>query len=149
MLQDNVVDRYLDEILNEGNFEHADDILAPGFVFYGPSTKAGLDTQGFMRFIEELRAAFSNKHFVEMDRLVDGNRVAIRFRMTGTHDGTYQGCPPMGASIDVEGCDLIYLENGKISELRAYFDLMAIMQRVLIPPPIRMFGELLEQLWPR
>ena len=43
---------------------------------------------------------------------------------------------------------MIRFENGKITEVRAYFDVLAILQRSLVPPPVRMFGELLGKLWP-
>lgn len=143
-----VIDRYFSEVLNRGDFARAGEILWSGFVFYGPSTTAGLNSQEFIRYIEEIRSAFSNKQFTELERIVEGNRVAIRFRMTGTQDGVFHGLPPSGASIDVEGCDLIMLRDGKIAEVRAYFDLMAVVERILIPPPVRALGELMGQLWP-
>ena len=142
-----VVDRYFSELLNRGDFTKAEEILWPGFIFYGPSTPAGLDTRAFIHYIEEIRAAFSNKHFRELERIVEGNRVVIRFQMTGIQDGAFCGWPASGASIDVEGCDLIMLRDGKIAEVRAYFDLMSVIQRILIPPPVRAFGELMEHIW--
>lgn len=144
-----LIDRYFSELLNQGDFAKAHEILSPDFVFYGPSTTAGLGCQEFIRYIEEMRAAFSNKRFTELDRITQGNRVAIRFRMTGTQNGPFFGLPPSGISIDVEGCDLIVVKADKISEVRAYFDLMAIIQKFLMPPPFRIFGELMEHLWPR
>ena len=148
MINENtLLDRYFYELLNNGDFSRAHEILAPLFVFYGPTTTGGLDSRGFKRFIEELRAAFSNKQFVELDRIEAGNRAVIRFRMTGTQDGAYHGIPPIGISVDVEGCDMIRLEHGKITEVRAYFDVLAILQRSLVPAPVRMFGEVLGKLW--
>lgn len=87
--------------------------------------------------------AFSNKHFVELDRISEGNRVALRFRMTGTQDGYFHGIPPLGVVIDVEGCDLIYMHNGRILEVRAFFDLAQIIREFLIPPPVRFIQRLL------
>ena len=143
------VDRYFLELLNNGDYAKADEILSPEFVFYGPSSRQGLDNQGFIRFISEMRNAFPNKRFTELDRIADGNRVALRFRMTGTHEGSYLGVPPMGGNIDVEGCDLIRISDGRITEIRTYFDLMAVIQRVITPPPLRIFGEVLQHFWPR
>jgi steroid delta-isomerase-like uncharacterized protein len=144
-----LVDRYFSELLNDGDFARAHEILAPGFLFYGPSTRDGLDSEGFMRFVAETRAAFSNKHFAELDRIVDGNRVALRFRMTGMQDGSFHGIPPMGGMINVEGFDLIYINQGKITEVHAYFDLMTVVQQILTPAPVRMFGEIIGRFWPR
>jgi steroid delta-isomerase-like uncharacterized protein len=145
----NLVDRYLSEILNAGDFSAANQILAPNFVFYGPSTPQGLDSDGFMRFIKETRAAFSNKRFTELDRIVEGDRVALRFKMTGTQDGTFRGMPPTGAMIDAEGCDVIYIYQDRITEVRAYYDLMAVVQKLLTPLPVRVFGGFIESLLSR
>lgn len=144
-----LIDRYFSELLNKGDFAKAHEILAPDFVFYSPSTTGGLSSEGFHRYIKEMKAAFSNKHFIELDRIAEGDRVASRFRMIGTQDGSYLGLPPLGVQIDVEGCDLISIRSGKIVEVRAYFDLMAIIQKFLVPPPIRTIGEFMGHLWPR
>jgi steroid delta-isomerase-like uncharacterized protein len=144
-----LVDRYLSELLNAGDFSGSHEVLAPSFKFYGPSTRGGLDTEGFMRFIAETRAAFSNKRFMELDRIVQGDRVALRFRMTGTHDGVFHGIPPTGTTIDVEGCDVVYLFEGRITEVRAYFDLMPIVQSLLVPLPVKIMGGLLNSLLTR
>jgi predicted ester cyclase len=143
------VDRYLSELLNAADFSARDEILAPNFKFYGPSARGGLDAEGFMRFIAETRAAFSNKRFTELDRIVEGDRVALRFRMTGTHDGGFHGIPPTGATIDVEGCDVVYILGDKITVVRAYFDLLPIVQNLLVPLPMRIVGGLLGSLLPR
>jgi steroid delta-isomerase-like uncharacterized protein len=144
-----LVDRYLSELLNNGDFAGAAEILAPNFTFYGPSTRQGLDSAGFMRFIRETRAAFSNKRFTEIDRIVEGDRVALRFRMTGTQDGMFHGIPPTGAAIDVEGCDVLYILDDRIAEVRAYFDLMPVVQQLLTPLPFRIVEGLLGTLLPR
>jgi steroid delta-isomerase-like uncharacterized protein len=145
----NLVDRYLSELLNAGDFSAAHEILAPNFKFYGPSTRLGLDAGSFMRFIAETRAAFSDKRFTELDRIVEGNRVALRFQMTGTHNGGFHGIPPTGATIDVEGCDVVYIVGDKIAEVHAYFDLMPIVKNLLVPLPMRIVGGLLGSLLPR
>lgn len=145
----NLVDRYLSELLNAGDFSTAHEILAPNFRFYGPSTRSGLDAGAFMRFIAETRAAFSNKRFIELDRIVDVDRVALRFRMIGTHDGVFHGIPPTGAMIDVEGCDVVYILGDRIAEVRAYFDLMPIVQNLLVPLPMKIVGGLLGSILPR
>jgi predicted ester cyclase len=144
-----LLDRYLDEILNHGDFTNAGDILGERFIFYGPGNTIGLDSAAFVRYIQEMRAAFSHKEFTELDRIVSGDRAAVRFRMTGLQDGPYRGLPPLGGAIDVEGCDLVRVSEGKIAEVRAYFDLMAVMSRLLIPSPLRVFGQFMEQVWSR
>jgi steroid delta-isomerase-like uncharacterized protein len=138
-----LIDRYLEEILNRADFSRADEILSPDFFFRGPSYPEGLDRAGLRRFLEETRAAFSDKHFTELERISEGARTALRFRMTGTQDGFFQGVPPVGAEIDVEGCDFIYIRESRIAEVRAYFDLTAIIKEFLIPPPMRFIRQMI------
>ena len=144
-----LIDRYFLDLLNRGDFSKVDEVLARDFLFQGAGMTTELDRNGFIRYVEELRSAFSNKRFFELDRIVEGNRAAVRFRMTGTQDGPLQGIPPLGVSIDVEGCDLILIRAGKIAEVRAYFDLMAVIQKFLVPPQMKVFGDLVANLWPR
>jgi predicted ester cyclase len=141
-----LVDRYLAEILNRVDFSRADEILAPDFVFRSPSHPEGLNRTGLRIFLEEIHAAFSNKHFTELERISDETRVAFRFRMTGKQDGTLQGIPPLGVELDEEGCDLIYIRQYRIAEVRAYFDLLAIVQKFLIPAPVRLIQQILQGL---
>jgi steroid delta-isomerase-like uncharacterized protein len=143
----NLVDRYLSELLNAGDFTRATEILTPDFVFFGPSNPQGLDAEGFRLFIKETRAAFSNKQFVELDRIEGPDRFALRFRMTGTQDGTFHGVPATGAIIDTEGCDVIYTRGDRIREVHAYFDLAGTIQRILMPLPAKIIGGLIGTLF--
>jgi steroid delta-isomerase-like uncharacterized protein len=125
-----LIDRYFKELLNDADFGKAREIVTPDFIFYGPSAPQGRTLQGLAQFISELKTGFSDKHFEEIERIVDGDRIASRFRMTGTHDGIFHGIPPTERLSDVEGCDIFYIRNDKIAEVRAYFDFMVLLRQV-------------------
>jgi predicted ester cyclase len=134
-----LLDRYFGELLNGGDFSAAaaaPEILAPGFRFYGPTYPEGRDAAGLHEFLSLLRRGFSDKRFVELDRLVAGDRAAVRFRMTGTHDGLFQGVPPTRRATVVEGCDLFRLspDHDRILEVRAYFDLLTLLSQLGVIP---------------
>ncbi len=131
---DALVGRYFGELLNAGDFSRASEILAPGFVFYGPTAPAGLDTRGFEAFVDSLHQGFSDKFFVEIERLGLGDRMVSRFRMTGTHDGTFEGIAATGRGTDVEGCDVFYFAGGRIAVARAYFDLLGLLAQIGAAP---------------
>lgn len=131
-----LVDRYFAALLNEGNFAAAEEILAPHFTFYGPTGPAGRDRQAFAAFIQELRTAFPDKHFAELERIEAGDCIVSRFRMTGTQRGLYRRIPPTGRTIDIEGCDLFYFQDGKIVKVRAYFDLLMMLTQLGVFPGV-------------
>lgn len=124
-----LVERYFD-VLNSGDFTTAREIVAPDFMFYGPSAPQGRTLQGLAQFMGQLRAGFSDKHFEVIERIAEGDKVASRFRMTGTHDGIFHGIPPTGKFTEVDGCDLFYFRDGKIAKVRSYFDFMVLLRQL-------------------
>ena len=53
-------------------------------------------------------------------------RIAIGFRITGTHTGDIPGLPASGGAIDVEGTAFLTLSGGKITEVWTVFDALAL-----------------------
>ena len=49
---------------------------------------------------------------------------------TGTHQNDFQGIPPTGKAIDLEGYVLDRFVDGKIVEHRAMFDTMTLLQQL-------------------
>jgi steroid delta-isomerase-like uncharacterized protein len=130
MSPDAVVERYFAELLNAGDFSRAAELLTPDFAFHGPSSPGGLDAAGFEAFVHDLRRAFPDKRFAEIERVAEGDRIASRFRMTGTHQQSYLGLPPTRRRIDIEGCDLLYLQDGRLREVRSYFDTTTMLRQL-------------------
>jgi steroid delta-isomerase-like uncharacterized protein len=137
-----IVERYFTEMLNAADFTIAADILTADFLFYGPLTPEGVDTDGLRDFTLMLRAAFPDKHFTVLESFKGKDAAAIfcRFRMTGTHKGFFQGVPPTGKSIDVEGAELFTIQDGRIAQARAYFDLITIMTQIGMMPRMTLSG---------
>lgn len=135
-----LLERYFAELLNQGRFESAEEILCSGFVFYGPLADQGLTIEGLKDFTTALRIAFPDKKFARLDQVREDDSVACRFRMTGTHRGPFQGIPPTGKAISIEGVDFFYLRQNKIAVVRAYFDLMTILVQVGVIPKLS-FGQ--------
>lgn len=90
--------------------------------------------------IEGLRALFAAfpdiKSEVE-DVIAEGDRVAIRSRMTGTHTGEFMGVPATGKTVSAEGIDIVRMnEEGKGVEHWGLMDQASMMVQLgLMPPP--------------
>ena len=91
--------RTYEELLNGGNLSVADDLVSAEFLNHeappgrdrGPESVRGLATM--------LRTAFPDLHF-EIEALVaEGDTVAGRLTMSGTHEGPLMGTPPTGRSV--------------------------------------------------
>ena len=54
------------------------------------------------------------------------HRIAIEFRITGTHTGDTPELPASGGTIDVKGTAFLALSGGKITEVQTVFDTLAL-----------------------
>jgi predicted ester cyclase len=50
------------------------------------------------------------------DLLEEGNKISLRFLLTGTHRGQFLNLPPTGRSISVPGMTIVQFQNGKCVE---------------------------------
>jgi predicted ester cyclase len=104
-------ERFNDASNREGFFEAYDD----GVVLHGyPAELQGMD--GLRAFHLALWEAFPDARLVVEDLLVDGDRAALRYRLSGTHRGLYLGIAPTGLSFDVEGMTLLRIAGGRVVE---------------------------------
>jgi steroid delta-isomerase-like uncharacterized protein len=78
-----------------------------------------------------LFAAFSDFRLERLTLLIDGPRHSDRWVMSGTHDGEFQGIPPTGRAIRVEGATFTVLrEDGFVSEDIHHTDYYSVFQQL-------------------
>jgi steroid delta-isomerase-like uncharacterized protein len=71
-----------------------------------------------------------------------GERVTVRWRMTGTFSGaTYLGIEPTGRSLDLRGMDLIDVEDGKVAGNNIYYDQLTFARQIGMLPPEDSFAD--------
>jgi SnoaL-like polyketide cyclase len=99
-------------------FEEADrgrtpvELCAPGFTAQFPGPPA-MDLEGFDQFEAMIRSAFSNiEHPIE-DMVGEGDEVAVRLRMEGTHTGDFMGVPASGKRFSVEGTAFLRIAGAR------------------------------------
>ena len=78
---------------------------------------AGLQGRdGLHAFHEALWEAFPDAQLTVEDLVVEADRVALRYRLQGTHSGNYLGVAPTGLAFDVEGLTLLRVADGRVVE---------------------------------
>lgn len=118
-----VVRRFYEQVLNQNRPEVAREIVAADFVVHGgvpggaPSGPRALAGIG-----ERLRAGFDNSTFEIDDLVAEGDRVAVRWTMRGTHTGEYFGIPPTGAGVALHAIVIFRVVEGRLAELWPLID---------------------------
>jgi predicted ester cyclase len=75
---------------------------------------------------------------IEVDSMVaEGDQVAVHWHAAGTFDGSqkFQGLVPNGRRVELEGLDLLTVEEGKIVSNHAYTNGMEFARQVGTLPP--------------
>jgi steroid delta-isomerase-like uncharacterized protein len=98
---------------------------------------------GLREFFGSMFRAFPDFKMEVADMVAYGNKAAVRWQATGTFRGAerFQGLKATGASISIEGLDLLTIEDGKIVENRAYTDASELARQLGAMPPQGSVGE--------
>jgi len=81
---------------------------------------------------------------IEVDSMVaEGDQVAVHWHAAGTFDGSqkFQGLVPNGRRVELEGLDLLTVEDGLIVENHAYTNAMDTARKLGALPPQQSIGE--------
>jgi steroid delta-isomerase-like uncharacterized protein len=126
-----VVQRFVEECWNQGNLNKASELLADQVRFHDPvfpNLNPGI--QNIKNHIEGCRRAFPDLKFTIDDTIAERNEVVHHWSARGTHKGQFLGMQPTNRKVTVTGTSIYRLENGKIAEGHANWNLASMMQQL-------------------
>ncbi len=122
--------RYIEQVLNEGNLNVLDELASPNYRRYLSPTAAPLTREVQKQRLAGLRAAFPDIHLTIEDMIAEGDRIAIRMTLRGTHRGTLLGIAPTGKPVMASAFDVIRIEDGKFVEHWGGPDMLNVLQQL-------------------
>jgi steroid delta-isomerase-like uncharacterized protein len=129
--------RTFEEVFNQGNLALVDELVAPDFLNH--EVPPGMNNRGpesTRQVVTMLRTAFPDLHFTIEDMVAEGDTVAGRVTMSGTHLGPFQGIAPTGRSFQQAHMHFVRFRDGKAIEHRAVRDDLGMMRQLgVIPVP--------------
>ncbi len=125
-----VVNRFVEEVINQGRLEQADELVVADFVELDPLPGQQPGREGLKEVICQMRAAFPDIHWVLSEQVAEGEKVVSRFTWCGTHRGTFFGVPATGKSINVKGVVIDRIVEGKMVDSRILMDGLSMMQQL-------------------
>ncbi|HUG36118.1 MAG TPA: ester cyclase [Candidatus Limnocylindrales bacterium] len=91
----------------------------------------------FKQWFSQLFSAFPDFRFEVLSIAASKENAAVRWKATGTFNGTarFEGMTPNGAWIEVEGCDMMTIKDGKIVENHGYMNATDVARQLGAMPP--------------
>ena len=132
--------RIIEEIYNQGNLDQIDELYAEEMVREIVPMAPITGRAAMRQYVQELRTAYPDLHIEIEQLLADGDRTAITFVMTGTHQGQSPTVPvpPTGKRVSVRGAIIGHYQDGRGVRETAYHDNLGLMQQLgVIPGPPR------------
>ncbi len=62
--------------------------------------------------------------------VAEGDKVAVRLNVTGTHKGEFRGIPPSGRKLSLDEMAFLTIIDGRITEGWITSDTMSFMQQI-------------------
>jgi steroid delta-isomerase-like uncharacterized protein len=122
--------RWFGEVISEGNLDVMDELCKPDYVEHDPFPGTSADLAGLKDGIKQVRAAFPDIQATADDIVVEGDRVAVRSTMRGTHEGDFMGIPASGKKIEVSNYDFVRMEGDQAAEHWGVIDTPALMEQI-------------------
>ena len=130
-----VVRRFIEEVLAGGDVAALAELTAPDCAEHTASPGGWPGEGTVARYMVTWRAAFPDLAITVEDLLAEGDRVAVRWTLRGTHWGAFLGVLPTGRSVVVAGLEIYRLDAGQIVERWAVVDTLALLRQLDAPSP--------------
>jgi len=100
--------------------------VASGDEFHGPT--------GYLEHVRGWYSAFPDLRFLRLAIRAGDEFAVAEYEISGTHTGTLltrRGhIPPTGMEVDVRFCDVLTIPNGRLTQLRSYFDSATLLRQL-------------------
>jgi steroid delta-isomerase-like uncharacterized protein len=124
------MDRFV-EFINSADEKIGDEIISPSATFHVPFLPEPVQgPSGYLKIIGIMRQAFPDVQWSLEETIIEGNTVAARFVLRGTHQGDFLGVPATGKPVQTQAMNIYRFTNGQISEEHGLPDLFGLMMQI-------------------
>jgi steroid delta-isomerase-like uncharacterized protein len=119
------------EFINSASEKLAHELVSPDAIFHVPGRPEPMvGPAGYLMIIGMMRAGFPDIQWTLEEQISEGERVAARFTMRGTHRGQFMGVPPTEKTISVQALNIYHLTNGQIIKEYGSPDMLGLLAQI-------------------
>jgi len=119
------------DFINTASETLAAELISPDAIFRVPGRSEPMrGPAGYLAIIQMMGGGFPDIQWTLEEMVAEGDKVAARFTMRGTHLGTFFGAPSTGKKIAVQALNIYRLSGGQIIEETGQPDLLGLLQQI-------------------
>jgi steroid delta-isomerase-like uncharacterized protein len=119
------------ELLGRNDTERMEQLLLSSTQYsFHPSGMPDMDWNAHKQLLAAITRAFPDLHHDVKDIVAEGDKVAVRLNVTGTHKSEFRGIPPSGGKLSLDEMAFLTIIDGRITEGWITSDTMSFMQQI-------------------
>lgn len=119
------------EFINSASEKLAHELVSPEAIFHVPGRPEPMvGPAGYLMIVGMMREGFPDIQWTVEELISEGDKVAARFTMRGTHHGQFMGVTPTGKPIIVQALNIYHLENGQIIKEYSSPDMLGLLAQI-------------------
>lgn len=123
--------RYFEEVWNLQKPAVLDQIIANGAIDNDPANPSlPVGPEGQKQLFTKYTAAFPDSQFTVGAIIAEGDLVAVRWSVGGTHQGTLEGLAATGKQVNLTGTTTMRIVRGKVAEMWNNWDALGMLQQL-------------------
>ena len=132
-----VLRRFYEEVVNQGNADVVDETMAPDFLHTGDALFPRIEGSAAIKGgVAGVRNAFPDGHTIIEDEIAEGDTVVVRLTWTGTFTNPMMGVPPNGKKMGWKGISTYVFKDGLIVRRWANEDVVPMLQEMGMIPKL-------------
>ncbi len=124
------------ETFNDGDMAAEAALRTQDFTAHVAGLPGPLDAAGWQQFIADFVTGFPDLRLTIEDLVAEGDRVAVRWTLHGTQQGTFMGMPPTGKAVRIAALEINRVRAGQVAEHWVVLDQLSLLQQLgVLPAP--------------
>lgn len=119
------------EFINSASEKLARELVSPEAIFHVPGrSEPMVGPVGYLAIVGMMRAGFPDIQWTVEELISEGDKVAARFTMRGTHRGQFMGVLPTEKAITAQALNIYHLKNGQIIKEYGAPDMLGLLAQI-------------------
>ena len=136
-----LVKRVFREVWENGDEKVAQASFSPDYTNHDPAApELPPGPRGVIENVRAYRTGFPDLKFTFNETIATGDKVVVRWTVSGTQQGTFRDVPPTRKAVSLSGISVFRITNRKIVESWANWDQAGLYQQIGAAPSLARAG---------